>query len=67
MKLTAADLAIIANTLHGSLGIVGNTPWMYSKEARERALENVHGLLQEVEIQVTDSQSASQEHLEIGE
>lgn len=55
MKLSAADLAIIANTLHGSLGIVGAAPWMYSKESREKTLDNVQALLEEVTIEMTTS------------
>lgn len=62
MKLSASDLAIIANTLHGSLRMAGMTPWMYSNESRERTLKNVHALMQEIEIELSDNTVTSQEH-----
>ena len=60
MKLSAADLAIIADTLHRSLPIAGMASWMYSRETREFTLKNVLALMQEIEIEMTDSELTSQ-------
>ena len=55
MKLSAAHLSVIANTLHGSLSIAdGGRAWMYSRESRENTLKDVLSLMQEIEVEMTD-------------
>lgn len=58
MKLSAAHLAVIADTLHNSLPIMGK--WMYTEEARQNTLKDVLDLMQELEINVTESALTSE-------
>lgn len=53
MKLSVADLAIIASTLHRSLLIHG--AWMFTKETREETLKNVLELMEEIKVDVTEA------------
>ena len=56
MKLSAAHLCVIANTLHGSLSIAdGGKAWMFSRESREETLKDVLDLMQEIQIDMTDA------------
>lgn len=48
-QLTAHDLAVIANTLHETLGIT-NWPGMYTREARERVLQCIASIMGETPI-----------------
>ena len=54
-KLSAAHLALIANTLYGSLSIAdGGRTWMYSRESRENTLKDVLSLMEKIEVEMTD-------------
>jgi hypothetical protein len=61
MKLSAAHLSVIANTLHGSLSIRdGGQYWMFSRESRESTLKDVLSLMQEIEVEMTDPAPSSE-------
>lgn len=52
MQISASDLAVAINTLHASLGIKGDTVFMYTVEARERVLNNLGEILHQTRIEV---------------
>jgi hypothetical protein len=52
MQISASDLAVAMNTLHASLGIKGDTVFMYTAEARERVLDKLSEILHQTPIEI---------------
>ena len=54
-KLTAMDIAILMDTVYGTLSVSdGGNLWKYSKETRKAMGEKLINILSEIEMDVTE-------------
>jgi predicted ABC-type transport system involved in lysophospholipase L1 biosynthesis ATPase subunit len=54
MKLTALDLAVIVDTLNGSLSIKGGDLFNYTEEARKTVIGRIIGIMKQSFIELND-------------
>jgi len=61
MKLSALDLAVIADTLHGSTSIQdGGSVFRYKEKIREDIMKKIHVLMKDIEVEITQEKEAKQ-------